>query len=360
MDYLFEITCNRTMKTLFLVTFLMASMAIPSIGQNARSNAFLQELNLTEEQKPKFLAIQQAMTAKWAEFQKMPAAERQSKQTAFYKARQEEMKQLLTPEQMEKYREIRARRNSGNRTVNRSTATSDRPKPYSLSEFSGKDTAPLKTTMLNKGENIFEKNFDDQKEVDDIMDLRKHTRGTVKNGVMVTFPPSVHGEAPAGARYGKEEFVRSHFKLGGQDYIFSFRVKFLELDREVGEKISFIEIGHRWIRLELTPEGSQLVFQNYILDEPRRQVMVENKALKLKYGQWYEGTIEISGDETLFTINGEMFHIKDDLIAKERKISHAMKFCLDLRGVGYLLDYAAAWKPNGFQDTWEDKRDELK
>ncbi|MEM9283513.1 MAG: hypothetical protein AAGA96_16945 [Verrucomicrobiota bacterium] len=347
------------MKTLLLAAFLIAGTTMNSVCQNAGSDAFLQELNLTAEQQPKFLAIQQAMAAKWAEFQKMPAAERQSKQAAFYKARQEEMKQLLTPEQMEKYQEIRARRNGGNRPADRSTNTSDRPKPYSLSDYSGRDTGPLKTTMLNKGENIFEKNFDDQKEVDDIMDLRKHTKGTVENGVMVTFPPSVHGEAPAGAQFAKEEFVRSHFKLGGQDYIFSFRVKFLELDREVGEQISFIEIGHRWIRLELTPEGSQLVFQNYILDEPRRQVMVENKALKLNYGEWYEGTIEISGDETLFNINGEMFHIKDDLIAKEREIVHAQKFCLDLRGVGYLLDYAAAWEPDGFQETWEGKRAEL-
>lgn len=348
------------MKTLFLITFLIASTAINSFGQNARSNAFLQELNLTAEQKPKFLAIQQAMSAKWAEFQKMPAAERRSKQTAFYKARTEEMKQLLTPKQFEKYQQIRGRQRGGNRSTNRPTDTSGRPKPYSLSGFAGKDTGPLKATMLNKGENIFEKNFDDQKEVDAIMDLRKHTKGTVKNGVMVTFPPSVHGEAPAGDRYANEEFVRSHFKLGGQDYIFSFRVKFLELDRKVREQISYIEIGHRWIRLELTPEGSQLVFQNYILDERRRQVMVEKKALKLEYGEWYEGTIEISGDETLFYINGVMFHIKDDLIAKERTTALATKFCLDLRGVGYLLDYAAAWKPNGFQESWEEKRAQLK
>ncbi|MEM7599949.1 MAG: hypothetical protein AAF357_00875 [Verrucomicrobiota bacterium] len=348
------------MKTLFLTAFLIASTTIHSVGQNAGSHAFLQELNLTAEQQPKFLAIQQAMTAKWAEFQKMPAAERQSKQAAFYKARQEEMKQLLTPEQMEKYQEIRARRNGGNRPADSPTTNRDGPEPYSLSDFSGKDTGPLKATMLNKGATIFEKNFDDQKEVDDVMDLRKHTKGTVNNGVMVTFPPSVHGEAPPGAPFAKEEFVRSHFKLGGQDYIFSFRVKFLELDREVGEQISFIEIGHRWIRLELSPKGSQLVFQNYILDERRRQVIVENNRLTLEYGEWYEGTVEISGDETLFNINGELFHLKDDLIAKKRDIVHAQKFCLDLRGVGYLLDYAAAWEPNGFQDTWEETREDFK
>ena len=217
----------------------------------------------------------------------------------------------------------------------------------------------LRATMLNKGDNIFEKHFDDQKEVDATLDLRKHTKGTVKDGVMVTIPPSVHGEAPRGAKYGNEEFVRSHFKLGGQDYIFSFRVKFLELDRKVKEQICFIDLGHRWIRLEMTPDGSQLVFQNYILGKRgQKKVMVKSKSLKLQYGQWYEGTIEILGDETLFNINGVTFHIKNDLVAKKREPVLAQRFCLDLRGVGYHLDYAAAWKPSGFQDTWEEKRAE--
>ena len=215
--------------------------------------------------------------------------------------------------------------------------------------------------MLKRGESIFEKRFDSQNEVDAFMDLRKHTRGTVKSGVLVTIPPSVHGEAPAGAKYGKEEFVRSHFKLGGQDYIFSFRVKFLELDRQVGEEVCFIDLGHRWIRLEMTPEGSQLVFQNYILGKRgQKRVMVKNESLKLKYGEWYEGTVEISGDETLFNINGEAFHVKNDLVAQKRETILAQRFCLDLRGVGYHLDYAAAWKPVGFQESWEQKRAELK
>ena len=221
------------------------------------------------------------------------------------------------------------------------------------------DAIPPEPTMLNKGEVIFEKNFDDQKEIDGFMDLRKHTKGTVKNGVMVTIPPSVHGKAPKGAKFAKEEFVRSHFKLGSQDYIFSFRVKFLELDRKVKQEVCFIDLGHRWIRLELTPEGSQLVFQNYILGERgQKKVMVKNESLKLKYGQWYSGTVEISGDETLFKVNGEMFHVKNDLVAKKRETVLATRFCLDLRGVGYELDYAAAWKPNGFQDTWEKQRAE--
>ena len=80
---------------------------------NARMELFLKELNLTDEQKPKFLAIQKTMSARWAEFQKLPADERKPKQQAFYQARFKELEELLTPEQMAKYQAIRARRTAG-------------------------------------------------------------------------------------------------------------------------------------------------------------------------------------------------------------------------------------------------------
>ncbi|MEM0896790.1 MAG: beta-agarase [Verrucomicrobiota bacterium] len=72
----------------------------------------LKELNLTEEQRPKFIAIQQGMVAKWAELQKMSAEERNAEQTAYYLARFEELEQLLTEEQMTSYRKFRAQRNA--------------------------------------------------------------------------------------------------------------------------------------------------------------------------------------------------------------------------------------------------------
>ena len=80
---------------------------------SARMEPYLKELNLTDEQKPKFLAIQKEMTAKWAGFQKLPADERKPAQQAFYTANFKALEQLLTPEQMAKYREIRARRTAG-------------------------------------------------------------------------------------------------------------------------------------------------------------------------------------------------------------------------------------------------------
>ena len=62
------------------------------------------------------LSIQKAMTAKWAELQKMEPEQRKAEQDRFYKARFEELEELLTPQHMTQYREIRNRRwNSQNR-----------------------------------------------------------------------------------------------------------------------------------------------------------------------------------------------------------------------------------------------------
>ena len=50
------------------------------------------------------------MTTKWAELQKMEPEQRKAEQATFYKARFKELEELLTPQQMTRYREIRKRR----------------------------------------------------------------------------------------------------------------------------------------------------------------------------------------------------------------------------------------------------------
>lgn len=80
---------------------------------NARMEPFLRELHLKNEQKPPFLAIHKTMSTKWAEFQKLPADERKPKQQAFYQAQFKELEKILTPEQLVKYRAIRADRRTG-------------------------------------------------------------------------------------------------------------------------------------------------------------------------------------------------------------------------------------------------------
>lgn len=106
---------------------------------NARMEPFLKELSLTDEQKPKFLAIQKAMTTKWAELQKLPADERKPKLEAFYQARFKELEQLLTPEQMAKYRAIRTRRTAGTTVAgDRDRAPEKRLPNIRLTEIDGR------------------------------------------------------------------------------------------------------------------------------------------------------------------------------------------------------------------------------
>lgn len=76
------------LTSLFALSFSAAAAATPNAESpsnqdkrfNARMEPFLNELNLSDEQKPKFLAIQKEMTTKWAEFQKLPTDERKAKQ----------------------------------------------------------------------------------------------------------------------------------------------------------------------------------------------------------------------------------------------------------------------------------------
>jgi len=98
-------------------------------------------LNLTDEQRPKFLALQKQMTQKWAEFQRMDPQERHAKQGAYYQARHAEMAKLLTKEQMAKYLVIRAPR-AGRTSPRKPESTqgkTDAPLPSTPPDYSGKD-----------------------------------------------------------------------------------------------------------------------------------------------------------------------------------------------------------------------------
>lgn len=80
----------------------------------------LAELDLTDDQRTKFLTIQRSMSAKWAEIQKLDPRQRRAQQQAFSQARNKAFSELLTPEQMTKFREIRERRNRQSQPSGRS------------------------------------------------------------------------------------------------------------------------------------------------------------------------------------------------------------------------------------------------
>lgn len=124
-------------------------------ASDPRTSSLLKALNLTDEQKPKFLAIQKAMSRKWAELQKLPAEERKTEQEAFFKARHEEIAKLLTPAQLKTYREFQQARKkrAQQQKPTQQTSTSEAPRrstpsrPVALRDYSGNDVAGIETIV---------------------------------------------------------------------------------------------------------------------------------------------------------------------------------------------------------------------
>ena len=89
------------------------------------------------------------MTTKWAELQKMEPEQRKAEQERFYKARFEELGELLTPQQMTQYREIRRRRFSSpnGRPQARPNANEANRKPFALADYSGSDVAGVESVL---------------------------------------------------------------------------------------------------------------------------------------------------------------------------------------------------------------------
>ncbi len=132
----------------FFLTMVMAN-AQGARRPGTRFAPIHEELNLSDEQTTKFLGIQKAMTAKWAELQTMEPEQRKAEQERFYKARFEELEKLLTPQQMTHYREIRRRRfNSPNRRsrANPGVGDSDQ-RPFALADYSGNDVAGIESVI---------------------------------------------------------------------------------------------------------------------------------------------------------------------------------------------------------------------
>ena len=132
-----------------LVLTVVAAGAQDARRQRTRFAPIHEALNLSDEQTPKFLSIQKAMTTKWAELQKMEPEQRKAEQERFYKARFEELEELLTPQQMTQYREIRRRRfNSPNgRPQARPNASETNRKPFALADYSGSDVAGIESVL---------------------------------------------------------------------------------------------------------------------------------------------------------------------------------------------------------------------
>ena len=132
-----------------LVLTAAAANAQDARTPNTRSAPIHEELNLSDEQTSEFLNIQKAMTAKWAELQKMEPEQRKAQQERFYKARFEELEELLTPQQMTQYREIRSRRwnsQNGRPQTNPNPRDTNR-RPFVLADYSGNDVVGIEAIV---------------------------------------------------------------------------------------------------------------------------------------------------------------------------------------------------------------------
>ena len=132
-----------------LVLTVVAANAQDARRPRMRFAPIHEELNLSDEQTPKFLNIQKAMTTKWAELQKMEPAQRKAEQDKFYKARFEELEELLTPQQMTQYREIRRRRFNfpNGRPQARPNARDANRQPFALGDYSGNDVVGIESVV---------------------------------------------------------------------------------------------------------------------------------------------------------------------------------------------------------------------
>ena len=90
---------NKTKRIGNSLAFTCIALVLTGVAANAqdarrqmtRFAPIHEALNLSDEQTPKFLSIQKAMTTKWAELQEMEPEPRKAEQERFYKARFEEL-----------------------------------------------------------------------------------------------------------------------------------------------------------------------------------------------------------------------------------------------------------------------------
>ena len=151
------INMNKT-KTIgnalaFTCVALILTVAVANAQDASRPRARFapihEALKLSDEQRPQFLKIQKAMTAKWAELQEMEPEQRKAEQESFYKARFKELEQLLTPEQMAQYRKIGKRRSDAQnrRPQARPNARATGRQPFALADYSGNDVAGIESVV---------------------------------------------------------------------------------------------------------------------------------------------------------------------------------------------------------------------
>ena len=227
----------------------------------------------------------------------------------------------------------------------------------SLASYGG---AP-KPIMLEKGELLISKSFDQASEVDKkSMAFRKLTHYEVKDGSLHAIPPSIALKGKqSDNQWAKSAFARAGLLSVPAEFVSQFSWKYNKpSDPKLRSKgIAYIDLGHRCIRVTMTPEGSMLVLENHLVgrEEKLSVVLQEEPGLKLQSDKRYDVTVEIKGDEVVFQIDGHVLYGRHPLVAKERYD----KFNIDVNGDGFVWDGIKIWEAGTHLRSWEAKREKL-
>jgi len=173
-------------------------------------------------------------------------------------------------------------------------------------------------------------------------------------------PPSI-------ALRGKEndsQWATSTFARAGlvnmpAEFVCQFRWKYNRPSDEKLRKsgLAYIDLGHRCIRVTMTPEGSVLILENHLVgrEEKLSVVLREVPELNLESEKWYDVTVEVKGEEVVFQIDGHILYGSHPLIAKERYD----KFNIDVNGAGFVWDEVTVWAAGDYRSDWQSMREGL-
>lgn len=215
--------------------------------------------------------------------------------------------------------------------------------------------------MLEKGKAVISKSFDSGREVDKTsMAFRKLTQYEVENGTLHAIPPSIALKGTKNDnQWASSTFARAGLLSVPAEFVCQFRWQY---DQPADAKarassVAYIDLGHRCIRVTMTPEGSVLVLENHLAgrEEKRSIVLQEIPELKLESEKWYDVAVEVKGEEVVFQIDGQVLYGKHPLIAKERYD----KFNIDVNGAGFVWDEVTIWEAGDYLPNWKAQREKL-
>ena len=208
--------------------------------------------------------------------------------------------------------------------------------------------------MIELGEALLETDFSDGSALTkENFQTRKETHKEFTDGKLSFIPPKIayKGNPPEKSKWAASSFSRMAFiNVIPQDYCFSFSFQIHAPQDEKDKKRTsfFFEFGHRYVRLEMNPEGTKLLIMNRLSEE--YIILDEQKDVQLLPGKEYAVFAEIKGEEVLVQLNDKTFYGKHELIKKTRPAS----LQVNNNGAGFDIDYVKIWQAGAFKKEWSE------